>query len=236
MAKDRTPEAAGAKPAAPIKLDDAREKTIDLLSECFARDMLEVEDFERRVDLAHAAGSMVELGSAIEGLETGAGAEAVQRDRSLLNIVQTTVAATVAEVRATDRAVAVFGETKRAGQWVPARRNSVVAFMGSAVIDLREARFGQDGATFSAVAVMGSVEILVPPGANVQCGGSAVFGSFERRDPGPDPAAPDSPVIRVDGLSVFGSVEIETRRLGESRREARRRRRVEKKERRRLRR
>lgn len=230
-----TPEPAATKPAM-IELADAREKAIDLLSECFARDMLTVEDFERRVSLAHAAGSMAELGSAIEGLETGTGAGAAQGDRSPPNMVHATVAAPLAEVRAADRAVAVFGETKRAGRWVPATRNTVVAFMGSAVIDLREARFGPGGATFSVVAAMGSVEILVPPGVNVRCGGSAVFGNFGQRGPGPASVAPDSPAIRVDGLSVFGSVEIEIRHPGESRREARRRRRLEKKRRRRLRR
>ena len=147
MAKDRTPEAAGAKPAAPIKLDDAREKAIDLLSECFARDMLSVEDFERRVSLAHAARSMVELGGAIEDLGAGAGVVTAQKHGS--------PAATLAEVRATDRAVAVFGETKRVGQWVPARSNTVVAVMGSAVIDLREARLGPGHTAFSVLRVHG---------------------------------------------------------------------------------
>lgn len=233
MSKDRTPEAAGAKPAAPIKLDDARERAIDLLSECFARDMLEVEDFERRVGLAHAAGSMAELGEAIEGLGGRSGDYVAQTDRSLVNIVRTRVAATAAEIRATDRAVAVFGETRRAGGWVPAKGNTVVAVMGSAVIDLREARLGPGRTNFSALAVMGSVEVLVPPGVHVQCGGSAVFGSFEQRDAGPAPVSPGDPMIRVDGFAVFGSVEVEIRHPGESRREARRRRRLEKKERRR---
>jgi len=229
-------EPAGAKPAAPIKLDDAREKAIDLLSECFARDLLDVEDFERRIGRAHAAGSMAELGEAIEGLGTRGGGELPQADGSLVNIVRTTVAATVAEVTATDRVVAVFAETRRSGQWVPARRNTAVAVMGSVVIDLREARLGPGHTAFSVLAFMGSVEVLVPPGLHVQCGGSAVFGSFERRESAPAPAALGDPVIRVDGFSVFGSVEIETRYPGESKREARRRRRLEKKERRRLRR
>ena len=236
MAKDRTLEAAGAKPPAPIKLDDAREKAIDLLSECFARDMLSVEDFERRVSLAHAAGSMVELGGAIEGLGSGAGVVAGEKGGSAADLARSAPAATLAEVRATDRAVAVFGETKRVGQWVPARSNTVVAVMGSAVIDLRDARLGPGHTAFSVLAVMGSVEVLVPPGLRVQCGGSAVFGSFERRESSPAPVVPGNPVVRVEGFSVFGSVEIETRRLGESRREARRRQRQEKKQRRQLRR
>lgn len=219
-----------------IKLADARERAIDVLSEFFARDMLTVEEFERRVSLAHSAEAVADLGRAIEGLGSGDRGGPPQTDGSSRNIARTVSAATQAEVAAADRAVAVFGETKRTGRWVPARRNTVVAVMGSVVIDLREARFGPGGTAISALTVLGSVEILVPPGVDVQCGGSAVLGSFERRGAEPAHVAPDAPLVRVDGFSVLGSVEVETRHPGESKRQARRRRRKEKKRRRRLRR
>lgn len=233
MRKRDKVETSGAKPARPLEVDEAREKAIDLLSECFARDMLSVEDFERRLDLAHAAGSMRELGEAIEGLGSD-GLTTPEQGGLPERAPRRAPAAAFSEVRPADRAVAVFGETKRAGQWVPARRNTVAAVMGSATIDLREARLGPGTTTFTAVAVMGGIEILVPPGLHVQCGGSAVFGSFERRDSSPAPVAADDTVVRVDGFSVFGSVEIETRHVGESRKEAKRRRRLEKKRRKRL--
>ena len=223
----------GEKPGRVLEVDEAREKAIDLLSECFARDMLSVEDFERRLDLAHAAGSMAALGEAIEGLGSD-GLTAPDRGGLPEKAPRRAPAAAFSEVRPTDRAVAVFGETRRAGQWVPARRNTVAAVMGSATIDLREARLGPGTTTFTAVAVMGGIEILVPPGLHVQCGGSAVFGSFERRDSSPAPVAADDTMVRVDGFSVFGSVEIETRHVGETRKEAKRRRRLEKKRRKRL--
>ncbi len=233
MTKRDRVEASGTKPAKVLEVDEAREKAIDLLSECFARDMLSVEDFERRLDLAHAAGSMAQLGEAIEGLGSD-GLTAPEMGGLPGRAPRRAPAAAFSEVRPADRAVAVFGETKRAGQWVPARRNTVAAVMGSATIDLREARLGPGTTTFTAVAVMGGIEILVPPGLHVQCGGSAVFGSFERRDSSPAPAAADDTMVRVDGFSVFGSVEIETRHVGETRKEAKRRRRLEKKRRKRL--
>lgn len=223
----------GAKPNAPLEVDEARERAIDLLSECFARDMLAVEDFERRLDLAHAAASMAELGEAIEGLGS-VGVTAADTPAPGEATAPRAPAAALSEVRPADRAVAVFGETKRSGQWVPARRNSVVAVMGSSRIDLREARLGPGVTTITAVAVMGSIEILVPPGLHVQCGGSAVFGTFERRDSGPAPVGAGDSMVRVDGFAVMGSVEIETRHVDETRKEAKRRRRVERKRRKRL--
>lgn len=235
MKKKNGRDGPGGKPVKVLEVDEARERAIDLLSECFARDMLTVEDFEERVAVAHAAGSMAELGEAIEGL--GSAGLATSGGEGLAEKAPARApAAAFSEVRPTDRSVAVFGETKRAGHWVPARRNTVVAVMGSASIDLREARLGPGATTITAVTFMGSIEILVPPGLHVQCGGSAVFGTFEHKDSSPVPVAAGDAMVRVEGYSVFGGVEIETRHVGESRKEAKRRRRLERKRRKRLRR
>lgn len=217
----------------PIALSAAREKAIDLLSECFAQDLLSMDDFERRVTLAHGARTMTELGSALSGLRTGARTVGAGKDQPLAALSRVSPGVPPGRVRPADRAIAVFGETKRVGAWVPARRNTAVAAMGSVVIDLREARLGPGESAFSAVAVMGSVEIIVPPGLQVECSGSALFGSFEHGEANPTLASLDAPVVRVDGFAIFGSVEVEVRQAGESRREARRRRRIEKRERRR---
>ena len=215
----------------------ARDETITLLSECFARDVLTVEDFERRVGLVHGARTLAELGAAIEGIRTGglsaqAGGEAAGALRRAAP-----GAAPFMSAGDHDRAIAVFGETKREGAWTPARRNTVVAAMGSAVIDLREAHLGPHQTVVNAFAFMGGVEVIVPPGVHVECSGSAIFGSFERRkEYATALVAPDAPTVRITGFAMFGGVEIEQRLAGETRREAKRRRRREKKELKRLRR
>jgi len=137
-------------------------------------------------------------------------------------------------IREFDRSVAAFGETKRVGKWIPARTTQVITFMGSAVIDLREALMLPGDYSVSAWAVFGSVELIVPPGVVVECAGSAVFGSFEQRDETMPSLSAQSTVVRADGLSVLGSVEVTVRYPGESKRDARRRRRQEKKRRKRL--
>ena len=217
-------------------LDAAREETITVLSECFARDVLTVEDFERRAELVHGARTMADLGAAIDGIRTGGlparvggGAPATVRRAA-------PGPALAAPARPHDTAVAVFGETKREGRWTPATRNTAVAVMGSAVIDLRDAVLGPGQIVISAVTFMGSVEVIVPPGVQVECSGSAVFGSFEQqREFLPFELAPGAPQLRVEGFAVFGSVEIQRREPGETKREARQRRRREKREMRRLR-
>ena len=216
-----------------ISLSDARDKTIDLLSECFAQDLLSMNDFERRLTLAHNARTMPELGSALKGLRPAVGTAGADREGPLATIPRYAPDVPATRVRPTDRAIAVFGETKRVGRWIPAERNTAVAVMGSSVIDLREALLGPGESVFTAVAVMGSVEVIVPPELHVQCAGSALFGSFEQREDRHSLGGPDAPSVRIDGFAFFGSVEVDVRYVGETRRDAKRRRRREKKERRR---
>ena len=220
----------------PISVDEAREKVIDILSESFAQDLVSVEEFERRVTLAQQAGTMPELGSAIEGLRAGAPGPEAARGDELATLPRIAADLPMGRIRPTDRAVAIFGETKRSGAWIPARRNTVVAVMGSMALDLREALLGPGETVFSVTAVMGSVEVIAPPGLHIECSGSAILGSFEQKATRSVLASGDMPMVRIDGFSVLSSVEIEYRYPGESRRDARRRRRREKRERRRLRR
>lgn len=206
----------------------AREETITLLSECFARDVLTVEDFERRAGLVHGARSMEELGAAIEGIRTGG---SIAPPRGAADLVP------AGEDDRADYAIAVFGETKRVGKWVPARRTTTVAVAGSVVVDLREAALGPGQTVISAFTFMGAVEVIVPPGVTLQCSGSSIFGAFEQSPEfAPATTVPGAPQLRVDGFAVFGSVEVERRLPGESKRDARRRRRREKRAQKRLRR
>jgi len=220
----------------PISVDEAREKVIDILSESFAQDLVSIEEFERRVTLAQQAGTIPELGTAIEGLRAGGRGSQAARGDELATLPRIAADLPAGRIRPSDRAVAIFGETKRSGAWIPARRNTVVTVMGSMELDLREALLGPGETVFTVTAVMGSVEVIVPPGLHVECSGSAILGSFEHRETRSLLASGDMPMVRIDGFSVLSSVEIEYRYPGESRREARRRRRREKRERRRLRR
>lgn len=234
--KKRKPGGSGAGTERPISVDEAREKVIDILSESFAQDLVSIEDFERRVTLAQKARTMPELGTAIEGLRAGAPGSPAAGRGELATMPRLAADLPMGRIRPTDRAVAIFGETNRSGAWIPARRNTLVAVMGSMELDLREALLGPGETAFTVTAVMGSVEVIVPPGLHIECSGSAILGSFEHRETRALPASGDMPMVRIDGFAVLSSVEIEYRYPGESKREARRRRKREKRERRRLRR
>jgi hypothetical protein len=206
-----------------VRAQEARERVIGALQEHFAHDAIDVEEFERRVTLAHTSESMETILALIEDLPALAGAPA---PRAAL--------VPAAEVRPTQTLRGIMSSTERRGPWVVPRHVRVRATMSSMVLDFRDARLPAGPVEVDLRAVMSSVEILVPPGLAVETEGTAVMGSFEHVDRAPAHPDPDVPLLRVRGLAVMGSVEIKMRLPGESERDAHRRLRDERRQRRAL--
>lgn len=211
-----TPPAAPASPA-------ARDRTAVLLSRHFARDHLDVEELERRLDRAYAARSadeLRELTSDLPELPTEDAPEAAS-----VAVAGPTVQPGL-EMAEREVLVGIMGGTERAGAWTPPRHTVAVALMGGARLDFREARLGAREVRVTVVAIMGGAEILVPPGMRVEVAGSAFMGAFEHRAEGPPPGR-EAPVLRIDGFALMGGVEVKVRLPGESERDARQRRKAE---------
>jgi hypothetical protein len=217
----------------PEGIGDVRQAAIDALCEHFASDAISVEEFERRVELAHRAESTDELrrlladlpGSAVPAPRNEGGA----RPEDL-------APATVLPSRVKERGlmVAALGGIERKGRWIPARQNVAVAVMGGVVLDFREALMAPGVTEVWIFTLMGGAEILVPPGLSVESDGVAILGGFEHRDDAPLHDLPDRPLLRLRGLAVMGGVEVSIRLPGESARDARKRLRGARREQRRV--
>jgi hypothetical protein len=103
---------------------------------------------------------------------------------------------------------AFLSSQARAGDWILARLFRAVSFWGSVTIDLTSARFGQGTSRIEVVAIMGSIEILVPPDLRVECDGDAIVGSFEIQGQRWSRPAEGGPTVHVTGTAYLGSVEI----------------------------
>jgi DUF1707 SHOCT-like domain len=213
----------------------SRQVTIDALCEHFANDLVTVEEFERRVDGAHAATTVDELKELLRDLPGGdlpavaAGAPAaVASTRSPKYPV-----ISAAHAKETGFAVAVFGGAARKGYWQPARKNYTLAVFGGAELDFREAAMPPGVTDVHVLTMFGGVTIVVPPGMPVESNGIGIMGGFEHVADTPQAPGEDVPTLRVNGLALMGGVAITVRFPGETPRDARRRIRMEKKERRR---
>ena len=217
----------------PGPFEQDRERTIDALSDHFAGDRLTVEEFERRVDVAHRARSHDELQAILSDLPAPSRGLAprgvpVPAEGSSYSV------ADEATVKDHSAVVAVLGGTGRKGRWTPARRNLVMAVMGGAELDFREAVLPPGVTEVTVYTMWGGVEIIVPPDLHVESSGFAVMGGFEFDAEDQVPPRPGAPSLRISGVAVMGGVDITVRRPGESARDVRRRRRLERRERRRL--
>lgn len=211
----------------------SREQAVERLMEHFANDVLEVDEFERRVDVAHRSATSAELDELLSDLPTlTANVPVRQTDSSLVPRPITMVPAH--DVRERSLVMACLGATERKGRWIPARRSNVFTVMGGATLDFREAMMGPGVTEVWIFALMGGVEIIVPPGMPVEVDGLALMGGFNFDSNEPEVRDPDQPLLRIRGMAVMGGVDVVVRDIGETSRDARRRRRFEKKLRRRL--
>jgi hypothetical protein len=96
----------------------------------------------------------------------------------------------------------------RAGDWILPRLFRAVSFWGSVTIDLTSARFGAGTSRIEVVAIMGSIEVFVPPDVRVECDGDAIVGSFEMQGQKWSKPADGAPILHVTGTAYLGSVEV----------------------------
>lgn len=196
-------------------LSERRDTVIDRLSSGYAQGQFEVEELERRLARAHAAQTPTEL-------------DALVTDLAPTALVPT--AATLALVPAQHTRV-IFGSIERTGPWAVPQRLTARVLCGHLLLDLREARLSPGETTIDVQVTMGNLEVIVPPGVEVDVSASSFLGHAEERvERSPIPAGP---IVRIVGRVRFGNLEVETRRTGETRRDARWRRRAERRARRR---
>ena len=196
------------------RAQQTREKVIGALQEHFAHDALDVDEFERRVTLAHVSESQEAILALLDDLPALADAPGRASKTALVP---------AEEVRPSQTLRAIMSSTERRGPWTVPRKVRVRATMSSTVLDFREARLPAGPVDLDLRVVMSSAEIIVPPGLAVEMEGMGIMGSFEHLDRAPAHPDPDAPLLRVRGLAVMGSVEIKMRLPGESERDAHRR-------------
>ncbi len=212
-----------------------RQETVDALCQAFADDRLDVEDFERRVELAHRAGTTAELRVLLDDLPKGqvperrSGPEVpAQRRESDWSPAEPD------RVQDQNVVMGVFGAGVRKGPWRPARFNYAIGMFGGVELDFRESVL-PPVTDVRCFAIMGGVELIVPPDVIVDTSGTGILGGFDH-SAAHQHAPEGAPVIRVTGVAVMGGVDVQVREAGETARDAKRRQRLERKLQRRLRR
>jgi hypothetical protein len=184
-----------------------RDRIIDRLSSGFAHGAIDTDEFERRVTVVHRSESAVEIEALVNDLPAShSPTPSAPPTRALVPASQ---------APESGRTLSVFGNTVRRGNWTVPRKLEVRAIFGNVELDFREAVLPTGVVELHLRPIFGNIEITVPPNLAIQAEGNAVFGNFDHVSRAPTQAAPDAPVLRVIGTSVFGNVEIHMRLPGE---------------------
>ena len=193
-----------------LELD--RERAIQTLCAHYANDHLTTQELEARFELANKAASSVELQALFATLPLLPPTVTAPRGAGIAPMFNVAV---MGEVQAERRILAVMSEIKKAGEWIPARRNVVRAVMGTVELDMREALFSPGETEIDITAIIAEVKIIVPPGLTVVCDGTAIMGEFKELHAMGE-SDPGAPVLRIRGMAFMGSVSVKTRLPGES--------------------
>jgi hypothetical protein len=203
-----------------VALRDRRSQVIAQLSEGYASDLLDVDELDRRLDLAHGARTLAELDALVDDLGAATSKALVQTASTAIDDPQRA---------ASSKLRVIFGSVQRRGRWSVSNRVNVSVLFGDTELDFREASLGPGVTTIDIGVNFGNLEVVVPPWLAVDVDVSSMFGNVEERHRVPPHSEPGQPVLRFVGVVRFGNLEISTRLPGETARDARRREKGERK-------
>ncbi|MGV9233001.1 DUF1707 SHOCT-like domain-containing protein [Streptomyces nigra] len=212
--------------------DRDRERVAEVLRDALAEGRLDMEEFEERLDATYRARTYGELEPLTRDLPAGtAPGPRVDMVKRPATVDEPWPGRIVGGDDSPSWAVAVLSGFQRKGRWTAPKRLNCVAFWGGGEIDLRDADFADREIRINCVAVMGGVQVIVPPGVEVVVRGVGVMGGFDHRENGVL-GDPGGPRVIVSGFAFWGGVGVErklTRAQKQELREERRREKLERK-------
>ncbi|WP_210502756.1 DUF1707 SHOCT-like domain-containing protein [Nocardioides xinjiangensis] len=187
-----------------MRVSDAdRQRVADVLRDAAAEGRLDLDELEERLELTWQAKTYGELVPITVDLQpagpvTPPAAAPVRRPQPSVPAV------------GHNSSTAIMGDCRRRGVWQVPEHHSAFSLMGSVTLDLREAILTSHETQINASAIMGDVKILVPAHVHVVVDGTPIMGDYgQARDKVPAEIGPDSPVVRVRGLALMGSVQVQ---------------------------
>lgn len=85
---------------------------------------------------------------------------------------------------------------------------TLTAIFGGVTCDLRRARPAPEGATITATAAFGGIDILVPRGWRITTSSTPLFGGVDDKTDATVELPPDAPILHIDALALFGGIDI----------------------------
>ncbi|MER6382154.1 DUF1707 domain-containing protein [Streptomyces sp. NPDC001250] len=186
-----------------LRVSDAdREHVAELLREAVAEGRLGMDEFEERLERAYQARVYADLNSLTSDLPAPCSGVVSHRPVNEWG-------SRIGGRRTSSGALGFLGGFRRVGRWTVGRRFRALAFCGGGQIDLRDADFESRETVLRCFAIMGGMQVIVPPGVDVVSRGFSLMGGFGT--PAPAAVDPTAPRVIVTGFTFWGGVGIARR-------------------------
>jgi predicted membrane protein len=106
------------------------------------------------------------------------------------------------------RIASIIGGTEFSSRAANLRSGSILALVGGSQIDLRQASLDAAGATLTAKAIVGGIQVLVRPDWAVHVESHGVMGGIDQQVTGPADLPDDAPSLRVTATTWLGGIQI----------------------------
>jgi hypothetical protein len=192
-----------------LRASDAdRERVAEVLRDALAEGRLDMTEFEERLDATYSARTYGELAPITRDLPVGGEVAAPKVSMTKRPAASGEWAGRITGGEGSSTwAVAVMSGFQRKGRWTVPRRFNSFAFWGGGEIDLRDANFADGEVVINCVAIMGGIDVIVPPGVEVVVRGVGVMGDFDHRESGVLGDA-GAPRVIVTGFAFWGGVGV----------------------------
>jgi hypothetical protein len=182
--------------------DQDRHQVAEVLREAAGEGRIDLDELDQRLDATFAARTYADLVPITLDLPATQSANLPSRAAAAMP-------SPVVPGPAEERHLAILGGFDRKGVWVVPQHLYVVAFMGGADLDLRQAQFAAREVTITINAIMGGADIKVNPHTQVIMEGVGIMGGYS----GPSDKVPaeldaNSPIVRIKGFALMGGVSV----------------------------
>ncbi|ORT61569.1 DUF1707 domain-containing protein [Streptomyces sp. CB03238] len=190
--------------------DADRERIAERLRDAVAEGRLDMAEFEERLDLAYKARTHGELVPLVRDLPSPTAPAAVG---------DPAWPARIGKPATSKGAFAFWGGFGRRGKWSVARTFTAAVLQAGGDIDLRDADFEDREVVIRCFAVMGGIQVVVPPELHVEVTGFGFMGGFDDRGAGE--GTPGSPRVRITGFALMGGVDVKRKERKAARKQLR---------------
>lgn len=188
-----------------LRASDAdRDAAAAVINSALAEGRLTAEEHSDRLDAIYSAKTHADLVPLLEDLPSPRGVMQVPAPAA----GPVSYDAGLVHSRHGGRIVAIFGGASRKGTWQAEPVINVLTVCGGADLDFRDAILPGKEVVLRATAILGGIDVIVPPDMRVVDSGIAILGGRDITGNADESASPDAPVLRIEGACILGGIDV----------------------------